>query len=98
MNLGETNTDNGFNAYSTSIYVQRLQTIYGCDSIITLNLEVLGLDDLKKKEKETSISIYPNPTKNIVNIDTKGEIINSYTLYNMGGQIIMKSEKLRVKR
>ena len=37
---GEIYTDNGFNANETGIYVDTLQTIYGCDSIVRLNLIV----------------------------------------------------------
>lgn len=46
---------------------------------------------------ENQIIIYPNPTKDIVNIISTNERINSYTLYNMGGQTLIKSEKLKVK-
>lgn len=47
--------------------------------------------------KENNITLYPNPTKDFVNIESKAEIINSYILYNMGGQIIIKSEKIKTK-
>lgn len=47
--------------------------------------------------KEINITLYPNPTKDIVNIISTNERINSYTLYNMGGQEIIKSEKLKTK-
>ena len=35
---GEMYTDNGFNESETGIYVDTLQTIYGCDSIVRLDL------------------------------------------------------------
>lgn len=47
--------------------------------------------------KENNITLYPNPTKDIVNIISTNERINSYTLYNMGGQEIIKSEKIKTK-
>ena len=47
--------------------------------------------------RENNLTLYPNPTKDIVNIISTNERINSYTLYNMGGQIIIKSEKVKVK-
>ena len=57
----------------------------------TTNLDyVIALTD-------NQIIISPNPTKDIVNIISTNERINSYTLYNMGGQEIIKSEKLKVK-
>lgn len=57
----------------------------------TTNLDyVISLTDNK-------IIIYPNPSKNFVNIISTNERINSYTLYNMGGQTMIKSEKLKTK-
>jgi len=57
----------------------------------TTNLDyVIGLTD-------NQIIISPNPTKDFVNIISTNETINSYTLYNMGGQIIIKSEKIKTK-
>ena len=47
--------------------------------------------------KENNLTLYPNPTKDLVNIISTKERINSYTLYNMGGQTMIKSEKLKVK-
>ena len=46
---------------------------------------------------ENQIIISPNPTKDFVNIISTNERINSYTLYNMGGQTMIKSEKVKVK-
>ena len=37
---GTTYTENGFNASETGTYTQNLQTVNGCDSIVTLNLTV----------------------------------------------------------
>ncbi len=44
---------------------------------------------------EKGIIVYPNPTKGDVNITTQGEKINSYSLYNVNGQLLLKSEKLK---
>ncbi|MDD4068737.1 MAG: T9SS type A sorting domain-containing protein, partial [Bacteroidales bacterium] len=33
-----------------------------------------------------------------VNITTQGEKINSFSLYNINGQLLLKSEKLKTKR
>ncbi|MDO5759804.1 MAG: choice-of-anchor J domain-containing protein [Bacteroidota bacterium] len=40
INEGETYTDNGFNESQSGTYTLELQTINGCDSVITLNLVV----------------------------------------------------------
>ena len=37
---GETYTENGFNVSQTGVYTQNLQTINGCDSVVTLTLTV----------------------------------------------------------
>ena len=42
--------------------------------------------------------LYPNPTKDEVYITSKGEMINSYSLYNTNGQLLLRSEKLKTKR
>ncbi len=42
---GETYYENGFNANTTGTYYRNLTTIVGCDSIITLNLQVQTLRD-----------------------------------------------------
>ena len=47
--------------------------------------------------RENNLTLYPNPTKDIVNIISTNERINSYTLYNMGGQTMIKSEKIKTK-
>lgn len=80
---------NGSNAW-TNVYMAKYNDIsfvhpYG-----------IGIESISQNESD-KLLIYPNPTKDIVNIETKGEIINSYTLYNIGGQTMIKSEKLKVK-
>jgi hypothetical protein len=45
-----------------------------------------------------NIFIYPNPTKGDVYIITQGEIINSFSLYNINGQLLLKSENLKTTR
>ncbi len=41
------------------------------------------------------IFVYPNPTKGDVYITTQGEIINSFSIYNTNGQLLLKNEKLK---
>ena len=54
----------------------------------------VGLNNIEIKEKN-KITVYPNPTKGDVYITTQGEKINSFLLYNINGQLILKSEKLK---
>ncbi len=60
INAGETYTEFGFNESEAGTYVQNLQTEFGCDSTITLILDVnSSLMDVE----DTELSFYPNPTK-----------------------------------
>ncbi|MDD2192223.1 MAG: T9SS type A sorting domain-containing protein, partial [Bacteroidales bacterium] len=61
----------------------------------TLNdQEPQSLNDISI-QKENEILVYPNPTKDEVYITTKGEQINSYSLYNINGQVLLKNEKIK---
>ena len=47
-------------------YTQTLQTIYGCDSTVTLHLTItVGIDD---HNLSAAMTVYPNPTNGIVNV------------------------------
>ena len=47
-------------------YTQTLQTIHGCDSIVTLHLTItVGIDD---HNLGASMTVYPNPTNDIVKV------------------------------
>ncbi len=59
INAGEMYSEFGFNESEAGTYVQNLQSINGCDSTITLILDVnSSLMDVE----QTEISFYPNPT------------------------------------
>jgi hypothetical protein len=59
INAGETYAEFGFNESEAGTYVQNLQTVNGCDSTITLILDVnSSLMDVEYSE----LSFYPNPT------------------------------------
>ena len=59
INAGETYAEFGFNESEAGTYVQNLQTVNGCDSTITLILDVnSSLMDVEHSE----LSFYPNPT------------------------------------
>lgn len=47
-------------------YTQTLQTIHGCDSVVTLHLTItVGVDNYDGFD----FKVYPNPTSNIVNVE-----------------------------
>ena len=47
-------------------YTQPLETIHGCDSVVTLHLTIgVGIDDYNG----FNFKVYPNPTSNIVNVE-----------------------------
>ena len=54
-------------SYCTSgDYTQTLQTVHGCDSVVTLHLTItVGLDD---HNLGASMTVYPNPTNGVVNV------------------------------
>ena len=54
-------------SYCTSgTYTQTLQTVHGCDSIVTLHLTItVGIDDYNLG---ASMTVYPNPTTGVVNV------------------------------
>ena len=59
INAGEMYSEFGFNESEAGTYVQNLQTVNGCDSTITLILDVnSSLMDVEHSE----LSFYPNPT------------------------------------
>ena len=50
----------------TGDYTQTLQTVDGCDSIVTLHLTLtVGIDEFQSVD----FKVYPNPTSNIVNVE-----------------------------
>ena len=47
-------------------YTQTLQTVHGCDSVVTLHLTItVGIDD---HEVAGSMTVHPNPTTGVVNV------------------------------
>ena len=85
---GETYSDYGFNESGAGTYTQTLQTADGCDSIITLYLQVTSsIDGVKQAE---IITIYPNPASasrtgnSMVTIEGKGAVIITNSL----GQVV----------
>ena len=57
---------NGQSYCTSGDYTQSLQTVHGCDSVVTLHLTItVGIDD---HEVAGSMTVYPNPTSNILNV------------------------------
>ena len=57
---------NGTTYTQTGDYTQTLQTIHGCDSVVTLHLTIsVGIED---HNLGASMTVYPNPTNDIINV------------------------------
>ena len=57
---------NGESYCQSGDYTQTLQTVHGCDSVVTLHLTItVGIED---HDFAASMTVYPNPTNGIVNI------------------------------
>ena len=71
INEGEMYEENGFSESEAGTYVHTLQSEFGCDSVITLNLMVnSSLNDVVANAIE--VSLYPNPA-------------NAYTMLKVEG-------------
>jgi len=58
---------NGTTYTQTGDYTQTLQTVHGCDSVVTMHLTItVGIDD---HDLGASMTVYPNPTNDIVNVE-----------------------------
>ncbi len=72
INAGEMYSEFGFNESEAGTYVQNLQTVNGCDSTITLILDVnSSLIDVE----DTELSFYPNPTNSKITFSSTIERI-----------------------
>ena len=67
---GETYEEYGFNVNEEGTYTQILQTVNGCDSIITLNVVLSSLDEVEAND--IKVNVYPNPA-------------NAYTILKVEG-------------
>ena len=67
---GETYEEYGFDVNEEGTYTQILQTVNGCDSIITLNVVLSSLDEVEAND--IKVNVYPNPA-------------NSYTVLELHG-------------
>ncbi|MBR5984729.1 MAG: T9SS type A sorting domain-containing protein [Bacteroidales bacterium] len=72
----------------TGDYTQTFTAENGCDSIVTLHLNILsGISDTDN----SAITIFPNPTNDILNI-TSPETISEFEIVNTLGQVVYRTE------
>ena len=98
VNAGEAYSGNGFYmpAYDEpGLYhdTMMLQTVYGCDSTVILNLVVLeatGIDDVAG----VKMSVYPNPTSGKVNIALDGVTEVSVEMYDIYGRRLERQDEV----
>jgi hypothetical protein len=97
--------ETAFNSYTWSTnnmtytqsgnYTAVLQNQLGCDSVVTLNLTMnpLGIEEL-----ENVFTIYPNPTSDLMTIETHflSEEI-TFTIYDINGRLIQSGKLNGVK-
>ena len=88
INEGETYEENGFSESEAGTYVHTLQSEFGCDSVITLNLTVnSSLNDVVASAIE--VSLYPNPAQSFVNMELSGEASETMVqLFDIHGKIL----------
>ncbi len=56
-----------------------------------LTVEILGVDDFKFNN---GLSIYPNPTTNLVTIDSSNELLNTIKIFDISGKQLYTSNNL----
>jgi len=80
-------TNQSYTATASGSYAVVVNNTFCSDTSQCLNVTITGLD---ASISENSISIFPNPTNNILTIEFNAavnETINSLTIYNMLGQV-----------
>ena len=82
---GETYEEYGFNVNEEGTYTQILQTVNGCDSIITLNVVLSSLDEVEAND--IKVNVYPNPANSYTVLEAQGlkEEISIY-LFDIQGR------------
>jgi len=81
---------NGQTYTQSGVYTDTLVNAAGCDSVITLNLELdfTGI----QSHTHTSLQLYPNPVKDIMTlVGLKGEAV-SFAVYSVDGKLIKSSQ------
>jgi hypothetical protein len=80
-------TLNGQTYTQSGTYSQLIPNAAGCDSTITLNLilNFTGIDEMKN----FAVSIYPNPSRDILYINSEIELFSSLELIDNQGRIVL---------
>ena len=79
---------NGESYCQSGDYTQTLQTVHGCDSVVTLHLTItVGIDDL---DFAAFMTVYPNPTNGIVNVQftDHNSPITQIHVYDIYGKLV----------
>lgn len=81
---------NGESYCQSGDYTQTLQTIHGCDSVVTLHLSItVGIDD---HNLAASMTVYPNPTTSVINVQFTMNNVQAETmeirLYDAYGKLL----------
>lgn len=85
--------------YVTIVLTDTLQTAYGCDSVITLNLSFHsdgGNEDIVEVTTTTEVKVYPNPTVNVVNVEA--EQMSHVEIYDNEGRVLQNRDTYDVSR
>ncbi|MFW5805908.1 MAG: T9SS type A sorting domain-containing protein [Bacteroidales bacterium] len=94
---GESYTDNGFGIDEIHdpgdyTYSDDLVNVYGCDSIVYLNLNVQEMpeDTIQPDRSTAEFVIYPNPTSEEIIIKSENQVIYvvDYIIYNVLGKVV----------
>ena len=88
INEGESYTFNGNNETIAGVYTASLTTADGCDSTITLNLTVIPDGGVGIEEEINNLSIYPNPSNGVLNIQAD-EVIENVVILDASGRILI---------
>jgi hypothetical protein len=84
-------TWNGTEYCQSGDYTQTLQTVAGCDSVVTLHLTVgVGVENFEMG----NIFLTPNPATNICRINGLETAPKSVDLYDMKGALVLKSSDI----
>lgn len=80
---GQTYTDSG-------IYMEVLTNQAGCDSTVVLNLsmEYTGLEE----NMSLNLKVYPNPTTNLITIQSESVLNNEFKIYDQQGREVMNGK------